>query len=67
MGRYQDLIAEVVGPEPPARLVEAFMRAERSTLDDLSPEQFADEAREAAICAAADLELAELLARSYGL
>lgn len=63
---YRDRIAEIA-PDQDPRQVEAFMRLERGTLDALTAEQFDAEARLAGECAAADPELAERLALSFGL
>jgi hypothetical protein len=64
---YADLIGKAV-PGVPARLVEAWMRLEHSTLDGLSRSQFNRAARTAAQClAASDPTTNEALAASYGL
>ncbi len=50
-----------------ARHIEAHMRVEHGTLDALSPDQFLQSAAVAACAVAAEPELAEALADSYGL
>lgn len=50
------------------RHIEAYMRLEHSTLDGLSPKQFASEIEIGMACVDADgLDNAERLAKSYGL
>lgn len=64
---YATQIKEIV-PELDPRHVEAYMRLEYGTLDHLSPERFASEARTAASCVVmGGTDEAESLAVSYGL
>jgi hypothetical protein len=62
------LLEQTDGLEPAVdvRHVEAWMRLTRSTLDQLSPEQWEEEVRTAAACAwYAGADRNETLARSY--
>ena len=63
---YQERIQEVV-PDCDPRHVEAVMRLDFGTLDQLGGERFAHEAREGAAVVRADPELAERTAQSMGL
>jgi hypothetical protein len=63
---YHQMIA-AIEPDANARHVEAFMRLQYSTLDHLSAAVFRREVRIAHECSQADPEMAERLARSYGL
>lgn len=63
---YQQRIA-AIAPDANARHVEAMMRIEHETLDGLSPIRFAREVLCCQILAEADPQMAEALARSYGL
>lgn len=64
---YQHLVAEIV-PDLDPRHVEAFMRLEHPTLDHLSRDRFAGEARIAALCVReVGTDEAEALAASFGL
>lgn len=63
---YQQRIATIV-PGANARHVEALMRSVYSTLDSLSPRQFAHECFQCATEARQDPKLAEQLALTFGL
>jgi hypothetical protein len=63
---YQGRIRQLV-PDCDPRHVEAVMRLDFGTLDQLGWERFAHEARHAAAAVLADPELAERTARSMGL
>lgn len=64
---YQQRIKEIAPTYDP-RHVEAFMRSERGTLDDLSPSRFRAEVRTAVACInEGGTEFAEKLAQSYGI
>ena len=63
---YQERIQEVV-PDCDPRHVEAVMRLDFGTLDQLCGERFAHEARLAAAAVRADPKLAERTAQSMGL
>lgn len=63
---YQERIKAIV-PRANPRHVEAWLRSEHGTLDALSPERFAYEAHEAANMAAADPDMSEKLAQSFGI
>jgi hypothetical protein len=63
---YQQRIQEVV-PDCDPRHVEAVMRLDFGTLDQLGGERFAHEARHAAAAVRADPKLAERTAQSMGL
>jgi hypothetical protein len=63
---YQQRIEQVF-PDCDPRRVEAVMRLDFGTLDQLSGERFAREARLAAAVVRADRELAERTAQSIGL
>ena len=68
MKKYQEKISTLLSCDPAsARLVEAYMRLEHSTLDGLSAAAFAREARIGLECVLADRPEAELLAKSFGL
>lgn len=65
---YQRMIVGILGcSEVEARLVEAWMRLERGTLDGLTLETFAYEAEVGLACVRTDRVGSEALARSYGL
>jgi hypothetical protein len=63
---YQERIQEVV-PDCDPRHIEAVMRLDFGTLDQLCGERFAHEARLAATVVRADPKLAEHTAQSMGL
>lgn len=63
---YQELIA-TIAPGYDPRHVEAFLRLEFGTLDHLSRGRFEHEVREACACIDAAPDVAEQVARSYGL
>lgn len=64
---YQDRI-KAIAPTYDPRHIEAFMRSERGTLDDLSPARFRAEVKMAALCInEGGLEFAERIAKSFGL
>lgn len=68
MKTYQERIAEIVGPSVDPRHVEAWMRIEHGTLDQLSASAFVCDVMVAMRCiSAAGVEQSEELARSYGL
>ncbi len=62
------IVIQKMAPEADARLVEAWMRLECGTLDDLSIDRFRHEVGMALACIAeATREQSEQLAVSYGL
>lgn len=64
---YRDQIASLA-PSYDPRHVEAFMRSEHSTLDGLSPRQFAAEVRMACACIdEGGADFAERVAQSFGM
>jgi hypothetical protein len=66
MSLYQERIAGLTSSDP--RHVEAFMRLEHGTLDQLSPARFTEEVFVSALCVAeAGPVDSEALAVSYGL
>lgn len=67
MPSYQRRIAGITDKYPP-RLIEAWMRLERGTLDGLAPSQFRAEVEISVECIdAAGIPASETLAQSFGL
>ena len=65
---YQQMIMKILGcTAADARLVEAFMRLESGTLNNLSPQKFKNEAEVCWICVKEDRAGAEELGKSFGI